>query len=133
MSQALWKTYGLAIGNAAFTILAVVTEGLAILAASVASGSAYHLAVYGALGTIATYIAIGALTALFYTLPLYSRQIRHRRFPRRSPRHAAKLYRLDCRFLVSCADRLSHKDDGHILARRNDQLLFHRPRRSDRR
>ena len=63
----------LAIGNAAFTILAVVTEGVAILAASVASGSAYHLAVYGALGTIETYIAIGALTALFYTLPFVFR------------------------------------------------------------
>ena len=59
----------LAVGNTAFAILALATESLAILMASISSGAIYHLAAYGDPGPIETYLAIGALTALFYTLP----------------------------------------------------------------
>lgn len=63
----------LAIGNTAFAILALVTESLAILTASVSSGSLYHLAVYEDLGPVEIYLTIGALTALLYTLPFVFR------------------------------------------------------------
>lgn len=63
----------LAIGNTAFAIIAVAAESLAILAAAATSGGAYHLAIYGEVGPIDTYIAIGALTALLYTLPFVFR------------------------------------------------------------
>lgn len=63
----------LAIGNTAFAIIALATESLAILAASVSSGAAYHLAAYGNIGPIEIYFAVGALTALLYTLPFVFR------------------------------------------------------------
>ncbi|MGD9671516.1 MAG: undecaprenyl-phosphate glucose phosphotransferase [Hyphomicrobiaceae bacterium] len=63
----------LAIGNTAFAIIALATESLAILTTSVLSGTAYHFVVYDNVGAIETYVAIGALTALLYTLPFIFR------------------------------------------------------------
>jgi len=59
----------LAIGNTGFALLAFVFECLVIVAVSVLSGFAWHKIAYAAPGDFESYIAVGGLAAIIYTLP----------------------------------------------------------------
>ena len=64
ISQSRW-----AVGNTAFAIIAFAIECTTIVLVSLASGAAYHVWGYGDVGAIDTYLFIGGLIALLYTLP----------------------------------------------------------------
>lgn len=59
----------LTFGNTAVTCAVVAAETLLIVAAAVVSGAGYHLAVYGDIGSTASYSAFGLLAALLYVAP----------------------------------------------------------------
>jgi len=63
----------LALGNAAVTCAVVAAETALIVAAASLSGAGYHLAVYGDAGAVASYAALGLLTALLYVVPYLAR------------------------------------------------------------
>ena len=57
------------IDGSRFFAIAVGLEAALIIAASVLTGLAYHIAVYGDLGPVLDFAAAGTLTALLFTLP----------------------------------------------------------------
>ncbi|MCB1506689.1 MAG: undecaprenyl-phosphate glucose phosphotransferase [Hyphomicrobiaceae bacterium] len=68
LSETRW-----AIGTVGFSFIAFAVECLAIVMASLVSGVSYHLAAYNNVGGIDSYLALGGLTALLYTLPFATR------------------------------------------------------------
>lgn len=59
-----WK-----IGSTSFSVLAFLVECLIIVCVSVTTGALYHHFVYGNMGEVDRFLAIGWLTALIYTVP----------------------------------------------------------------
>ena len=62
------------LGGIGFGFAAFLAEVAAILTVSVATGCAYHIAVYNNPGLIESYLAVGGLAALSYTLPFVYRE-----------------------------------------------------------
>ena len=56
-------------GRIAFAVGTLCAEILTILAVAIVTGAVYHVAVYGDIGEINNYAAVGGLTALIYALP----------------------------------------------------------------
>lgn len=63
----------LAFGNTAVTATVAAAEALLIVAAATVSGVGYHVAVYGDIGSTASYSALGMLAALLYVVPFAGR------------------------------------------------------------
>ncbi len=59
----------LSLGNTAVAGVAMAAETVAIIAAAVLTGICYHAAVYGEVGSTATYAGFGLLTAVLYAAP----------------------------------------------------------------
>jgi polysaccharide biosynthesis protein PslA len=72
-AQSRLSTVRWVVGGLAFSALAVTLETIAIVAASVLTGIAYHGWAYGEAGEISHYTSVGALAALLYTLPFLLR------------------------------------------------------------
>jgi Undecaprenyl-phosphate glucose phosphotransferase len=108
----------------AFAIGTVVVELLLIVAASVACGVAYHLAVYGDRGEIVNFVALGGVVALIfisanafigdYTLPFYIAPTSRIRRP---------LASWNVAFLYTLAISVMAKA-GAVLSRGNVVLLY---------
>ncbi len=63
----------LTISDIGFTAFALAAEAFVTIAIAAATGIAYHLAEYGVVGDVVAYLEVGALAALFYTLPFLFR------------------------------------------------------------
>ena len=61
------------LGGLVFSALVVTCESAVIIAASIATGTAYHLWAYGTSGQLSHYLSVGCITALLYTLPFLMR------------------------------------------------------------
>lgn len=63
----------LGVGSFGFMVAAASLDVLAVLSAAVLTGLAWHLWVYGSVGSIESYLTVGGLAALFYVLPFLFR------------------------------------------------------------
>lgn len=62
------------LGRTSFAVAAFAVEVAVILAVAILAGTIYHLAVYGDIGPLQSYFAVGGIAALAYTLPFVFRE-----------------------------------------------------------